>query len=99
MALQSLTLEPLNDTVYHKGTSYFIAWAIFSDGVTTSAPQDVTTAVVWTSSNPTIATIKQYKPGSGMGVYAANYGTVTISATLGAVSGSTSLTVVENMGY
>jgi len=99
MALQSLTLEPLNDTVYHKKTSYFIAWAIFSDGVTASAPQDVTTSVVWTSSNPTIATIDQYKAGSGMGVYAANYGTVTITATLGTVSASTNLTVVENMGY
>ena len=52
MELQSITLDPLDDTVYHTKTSYFTAWAIFSDGITTSDPQDVTTSVVWTSSDP-----------------------------------------------
>jgi trimeric autotransporter adhesin len=94
MELQSINLEPLNDTVYHMKTSYFTAWAIFSDGVTTSDPQDVTTSVVWTSSDPSIATIGQYRTGEGMAVIGKDFGTVTITATMGLVSASTTLEVV-----
>ncbi len=94
MALQSLTLDPLDDSVAHTRTAYFTAWAIFSDGVTTSAPQDVTTSVVWTSSDPTVATIGQYRPNVGMAVIGTKLGKATITATMGLVSASTTLEVV-----
>jgi hypothetical protein len=99
MALQSLTLDPQNDSIYHTKISYFTASAVFSDGVTASAPQDVTESVVWSSSDPSIVTISQYKPGVGMGVYAVNLGSATITATLGSVTGSTPVDVVKGGMY
>lgn len=99
MALQYLILDPQNDTVGHKKKAYFTAWAIFSDGVTTSDPQDVTTLVVWTSSDPSIATIGQYNPNAGMVVTGTNLGKATITATIGHVSASTTLEVVVGNMY
>ena len=72
------------------GTSHQLAaTATMSDGTT----KDVTGSVVWASSNPTIATITS----SGL-VAAIAAGTAQITATLGSVVGTFSLTVTSGQG-
>ena len=81
--LQSITIAPSNPTVTAGATQQFTATGHFSDRTT----QDLTATVTWTSSTPANATI------SATGLAAAIHaGTSTISATSGAVSGSTLLT-------
>jgi len=65
-------------------TKQFTATGTFSD----SSTQDITTSVIWSSSTGAAATIN----GQGLASSVAT-GSTTITATLGAVTGSTSLTV------
>src|SRR5262249_38687273 len=66
------------------GSQQFTATGTYSDGST----QNLTNQVTWSSSNTAVATIST----SGLATAVA-VGTTTISATLGAVSGNTTLTV------
>jgi hypothetical protein len=65
-------------------TKQFTATGTFSDAST----QDITSTVVWTSSNPVAATIN----AQGLATSSVN-GSTTIAAGLGAITGSTTLTV------
>jgi hypothetical protein len=65
-------------------TKQFTATGTFSD----TSTQDLTLSVVWGSSSPVTATINNQGSVGSLAT-----GTTTISATLGAVSGSTTLTV------
>ncbi len=65
-------------------TQQYRATGQFSDGTA----QDLTARVTWASANPAIATVDASGRASGVAV-----GSTTITATLGAVTGSTSLTV------
>jgi uncharacterized protein YjdB len=63
----------------------FTATAIYSDG----SSADLTNGVLWTSSTPTVATIDSTGLASMLGA-----GTTTVTATVGSLTDSTSLTVV-----
>jgi hypothetical protein len=80
----SITVTPALATVGIGGTQQFAADGMFSDG----SVQDVTTLVTWTSSSANIATITNAGLANAVGM-----GTVTITASYGGVSGSTSFTV------
>jgi hypothetical protein len=85
--LTSIAVTPVNPTVSVGNTENFTATGTFSDG----SRQDVTTQATWSSGTTTVATV-----GAASGpqpVKAIGVGTSTITATVGAVSGNTLLTV------
>ncbi len=83
-SLSSITIAPANPSIYRGLTQQFTATGTYSDGT----QLDLTSAVSWSSSATNAATI------SAVGLATPNgNGTSTISATLGAVSANTSLTV------
>ncbi len=82
--LQSIAVTPANPTILAGGTQQFTATGTYSDGST----QNLTTQATWTSSNTAVATVNAAGLATG-----ASAGTATITATLGAVGGSTTLTV------
>lgn len=86
--LQSLIVTPVNTFTAAGAKIQFTATANYADGTT----QDLTTTVHWSTSSASIATINSGQSGGGLATAKAA-GTVTITATLGAVSGSTTLTV------
>jgi uncharacterized protein YjdB len=83
-AIESIAVTPASPTIPKGTTQQFTATATFSDGST----GDVTSSVTWSSSNTAVATI-----ASGGLATAVATGTSTITATSGAISGSTVLTV------
>ena len=82
--LVSIAVTPADSSMAVGTTKQFTATGTLSD----SSTQDLTLSVLWGSSSPATATINNQ---GSVGSLAA--GTTTISATLGAVSGSTNLTV------
>ncbi|MFO0594501.1 MAG: Ig-like domain-containing protein [Myxococcaceae bacterium] len=82
--LQQVQVTPANVTRPRGLTQQFTATGLFSDGST----QDLTGAVTWGTSSGAIAPIS----GAGLAT-AANLGSASISATLGAISGATPFTV------
>lgn len=83
-ALQSITLTPANPSIALGTTQQFTATGTYSDGST----QDLTSTATWRSSATSVATI------SSAGLAASvNTGATTISATSGAITGLTTLTV------
>jgi alpha-tubulin suppressor-like RCC1 family protein len=88
--LTSITLAPADMTIAAGATQQFTATGNYSDQST----QNLTTQVIWTSSQLAVATISQTAGTDGLarGVAA---GTTEISATLGNVSSETNLTVTS----
>jgi len=86
--LDSIQVTPINPLVAAGRTQPFIAIGTFSDATT----QDLTTQVTWVSSDPAVAAISNAAGSQGLAT-ALVPGTTTISATLGAVTGATTLTV------
>ena len=84
--LTSLTVTPATASVAAGTTQQYQAMGNFSDGST----QNLTTAVTWTSSNTSYATINQ----SGL-ASSSTPGTTTIKAQSGTVSGTATLTVTN----
>jgi uncharacterized protein YjdB len=82
--LVSLTIAPANSSMPDDATKTFSATGTFSDNST----QDVTLAVLWSSSAPGVATITNQGLATSLSI-----GTTTITAMLGSVSNSTQLTV------
>ena len=82
--LSSIAVTPANPTIMTGGTQQFVATGTYSDNST----QNLSSQVTWTSSKTAVATITT--GGLATGVSA---GTTAISAALGSVSGSTTLTV------
>lgn len=80
----SIAVTPATSTISTGTTQLFTATGTYSNGVT----QNLTNQVAWTSSSTSVATIN----GTGLAT-AGNPGSTTISATLGTVTGSTTLTV------
>jgi uncharacterized protein YjdB len=84
-SLSSITVTPANPTIHGGTTQQLTAIGAFSDGTT----YDVTTSVTWTSINTAVATINS----NGL-VMALTAGTTTITATSGAISANTTLTII-----
>jgi hypothetical protein len=82
--LQSIAVTPANPSLTTAGTLQFTATGTYSDGTT----KTVTTTVAWTSGTTSVATLST--GGIATGVSA---GSALITATLGTVSGTTTLTV------
>ncbi len=83
-ALQTIAVTPASPSVGVGSTQQFTATGTYADGST----QNLSGQVTWSSSTPAVATIS----GTGLAT-AVTTGSSTIGATLGAVGGSTSLTV------
>ncbi len=82
--LSSIAVTPVNRTISTGTTQQFTASGTYSDGST----QDLSAQATWVSSSTGVATI-----GSSGLATAVNPGSTTISATLGGITGSTTLTV------
>ena len=82
--LTNIVVTPITTVVGVNGNVQFTATAVFSDNST----QDLSSQVVWTSSNGAFATISATGLATGLST-----GTVTISAISGSVSGSATLNV------
>ncbi len=82
--LTTLAVTPAVTSQVIAGTRQFTATGTYSDGTT----QDLTSAVVWGSSAPAVATVS----ANGLAT-AVSAGSSTISATSGAVSATATLTV------
>jgi hypothetical protein len=85
--LQSITISPQNATMGKATTLQFTATGNYSD----SSTQDLTSLVTWSSSDSQTVSIDSSGLATGR-----QFGTVTITAMLGSVSSSTSLTVNKN---
>jgi len=86
--LVSLAVTPANPSIALGTTQQFSATGTFSDNTT----QDLTTSVIWGSSATTVATISNSSGSNGRAA-SVSAGATTITATLGGVSNSTTLTV------
>jgi hypothetical protein len=83
--LRTIGITPINPLGINAGTQLqFAATGSYSD----SSVQDVTTSVIWTSSDTSIATISNTPDSKGLAT-AVSRGYCGISATLGSISGST----------
>jgi len=95
--LVSIGVTPANTSIAKGLKSNFTATGTYTDNST----HNLTTAVIWSSSDPTVATVSNASGYDGVGT-ALSTGAVTITATLGTVSGSTHWTVtpavLESMG-
>jgi Predicted glycosylase len=89
VSLSSITVTPSNPTIASGSAQQFTATGTYSD----SSQSDITTSVVWSSSNTSVATINSTGLASSLSA-----GTSTITATVGAVSGDTVLTVTAAAG-
>ena len=87
--LVSIAVTPSNPSGHVGATQQFTATGTYSDGTS----HNVTTSVNWSSSNTSVATIN----GSGFGT-AISVGTATFTATLGSISGNTTVTMTERGG-
>jgi uncharacterized protein YfaP (DUF2135 family) len=83
-----LEVTPRSPTIVLDTTQQFIATGIFSDATT----QNLTTAVLWESSAPGVATISNTTGSQGLATSMA-VGTTTIRATVGSIGDATMLTV------
>lgn len=86
--LSSIAVTPANSNVDVATTRQFTAIGTYSD----SSTQDLTTQVTWSSSATGVAVVSNAVGTKGLAAGVSS-GTSTIVATLGAVSGSTGLTV------
>src|SRR5262249_54197970 len=84
-ALVSIAISPVAPTISLGTSQQFIATGTYTDG----SSQDLTATAVWNSSNANVAIV------SGGLVTSAGTGTTNISASLGSISNSTTLTVAS----
>jgi trimeric autotransporter adhesin len=82
--LVSMTIAPLNSTMPEGATKQFTATGTFSD----SSTEDLTATALWSSTDASVATIDN----TGLAASGVT-GTTTITASVGAISASTTLTV------
>jgi dienelactone hydrolase len=86
--LVSVAVDPPNPSIILGTKQQFTAIGTFSDNTT----QDLTTIVTWSSSSPDIATVSNAATFHGSATSVA-LGSSAITATLGGVSGTTTLTM------
>ena len=90
--LESLAVTPVDYLFEIGSTDQFSATGTYSDNTT----QDLTTAVNWTSSASSIASISNASGSQGLATGVAK-GTATISAALDGITGSTTLSVTPTL--
>jgi hypothetical protein len=90
-ALMSIQLSPVDATLYVGVSQQYMATGIYSDG----SSQDISALVNWTSSAAAIATINSSSGAQHGVVTAQTAGTTQISATSGAISAASTLTVSD----
>ncbi len=88
--LTSIAVTPANLQIAKGTTQQFAATGTFSDG----SHQDLTASVTWASGATGVATVSDTAGTKGLAT-GVSPGTVTITATSGAVSGGTSLAVTD----
>src|SRR4030095_605409 len=88
--LVSIEVSPTAPSLANGLTQQFAATGLFTDNST----QDLTTQVTWASSDEAVATVSNADGSNGLAT-TAGLGTTTVSATSGAVSGDTTLTVTD----
>ena len=90
-ALVSIAVTPINTSKAKGTTQQFTATGTYTDNST----QILTTSATWSSSNNAVATVSNENGSEGLGtaVDTGTNSTVTITATYGGISGSTSFTV------
>jgi urocanate hydratase len=87
-ALTSIAVTPTNPAVADGLTEQFTATGTYTDNTT----QNITSAVTWSSSSPAIATVSNASGSNGLAT-SQSVGSTTVSAAIGSISGSTTLTV------
>jgi hypothetical protein len=88
--LASIVITPENPSIRNGTLQQFSATGIYTD----SSTVDVTTSVVWDSSDMGVATISNVGGSEGLATSVTD-GSTTITATLGLISGNTMLTVLD----
>jgi YD repeat-containing protein len=88
-SLASIALSPAGSTIAAGGTQQFHASGTYGNGTA----GDITTSVVWSSSNTSVAAISNAAGSQGLATAGSVSGSTTVTATLGSISGSTSLQV------
>jgi hypothetical protein len=88
--LVSIAVTPAIPTIPLGTMQQFTATGTYTDGST----QNITGTVQWSSDTPTVATISNATGSQGV-ASSVEQGTATISASVGAVTGSTTLTVTS----
>lgn len=91
-SLTGITVTPANPSVPQGQVQQFTATGTYSD----SSTQNITSTVTWSSQTTTVATISNVSGLNGLATAVAG-GSSTIQATLGTVSGSTTMTVPVNL--
>jgi uncharacterized protein YjdB len=84
--LSSIIVTPSNPSIAKDSTRQFTATGAYTDGTS----DDITTSVVWSSGDIVVATVNSAGLANGLAE-----GTSLITATLNAVSGSTTLTITS----
>ncbi len=82
--LTSISVTPATATIANGGTQQYTATGNYSNGT----QQNITATVTWGSSSTSVATINSAGLATGVGA-----GNTTITATLGSISGTATLTV------
>lgn len=88
VSITSISVAPARLTLPIGVRTAYVATALLSDG----SARDITTAVSWSSSTPAIASVSLLNAGL---VTAQSVGTTAITATLGSISGSGALNVIN----
>jgi hypothetical protein len=87
-SLVSLSATPSGPTLYPDTSQQFRATGTLSDGTTS----DYTTKATWNSSNDSVVSVSNATGGQGLALVR-SAGTANITATVGSVSGTTTVTV------
>jgi len=97
MALNSIEVSPANPSIADEMKQQFTAMGVFTDGTTTIL-KDITDEVIWTSGTVATARISNTERNKGEATSVLT-GTSLITATLGATSGTSTLTVFNVATY
>ena len=89
-ALVSIAITPAGKSIARETALQFTATGSYTDNST----QNITASVNWSSSNGSVATISNTSPTKGF-LHGVSAGMVTISATSGSISGTTTLTITS----
>jgi hypothetical protein len=91
VVLESILITPVTATIFRGTERQFNATGIYTDG----SMQDFTTAVVWNSSEPTIAFFNNTAGRMGIAVATQTAGTSFITATMSGMTSNSAVLIVQ----